>query len=91
MRLAVFSIVNLAVAAMFGLHAYASGFGAGRIALNVIIVMVVIQLAYVLWLVVVAGMQRSSDTRRIEPTKAAPGATPSPAPAPRRQPTTIAR
>lgn len=54
MRLVLFSLVNVSAALLFGLIAYFQGYGAGRIALHVIVVLVVLQLAYVVWLVVVS-------------------------------------
>ncbi|MEO0703299.1 MAG: hypothetical protein AAFY80_14260 [Pseudomonadota bacterium] len=62
MRLAVFFLVSVAAAAVFGWLAYAQGHGAGAIALRVVVVLGVLQLAYAAWLVAVSVMTRDSAT-----------------------------
>ncbi|MEO1153511.1 MAG: hypothetical protein AAFX59_06480 [Pseudomonadota bacterium] len=62
MRLAVFFLVSVAAAAAFGWLAYAQGHGAGAIALRVVVVLGVLQLAYAAWLVAVSVMTRDSAT-----------------------------
>ncbi|MBF9033146.1 hypothetical protein HKCCE2091_02760 [Rhodobacterales bacterium HKCCE2091] len=56
MRLALFILVNLAVAAGFGLLAYLDGHGAGAIILRIAIVLVAVQACYVAWMVVSAWL-----------------------------------
>ena len=54
MRLVLFSLVNVSAALLFGMIAYLQGYGLGKVVVQVIVVLVVLQLAYVVWLVVVS-------------------------------------
>jgi membrane protein DedA with SNARE-associated domain len=56
MRLAVFTVFNFLTALLFGTYAYSLGYSAGMIAVFVISVLVVLQFAYVTWLVVIAAL-----------------------------------
>ena len=71
MRLALFSVINVAGALLFGVQAYWQGFGAGRIAVHVVIALVVVQLAYVLWLVVIASLRNRKEAPQ-SPSNAEP-------------------
>ena len=58
MRLALFAFVNVVVAGFFGFQAYAQGKTFGQIAMSVVLVLVVLQLAYVVWLVALSVLKR---------------------------------
>lgn len=58
MRLVLFSLVNLVAAVVFGLMAYSQGHSAGWIALRVVTVLVVLQLAYAAWLLAMSVLLR---------------------------------
>ncbi|MEL6643467.1 MAG: hypothetical protein AAFQ79_05995 [Pseudomonadota bacterium] len=68
MRLAVFFLINVVAAAAFGWMAYAQGHGAGAIALRVIVVLGVLQLAYAAWLVTVSVMTRDQRADQADKT-----------------------
>lgn len=76
MRLALFALVNAILAGVFGYYAYAQGMTAGEIAFTVVLVLVVIQLAYVIWLVAISFLKREDDTAK---TKTAETFVPGPA------------
>ena len=67
MRLVLFSLVNVSAALLVGLIAFFQGYGPGRIALHVIVVLVVLQLAYVVWLVVVSLLSNKQTDATAEP------------------------
>ena len=57
MRLGLFILVNIVVAAAFGAYATSAGYGAGAIVLIVIGVLAAVQLTYVLWLVAISYLK----------------------------------
>lgn len=61
MRLALFAILNVAIAGFFGIYAFAQGKSLGEIAFTVLLVLVVIQLAYVVWLVAVSLLKPEEE------------------------------
>jgi hypothetical protein len=63
MRLALFSLINFLVAGGFGLRAYLGGQGLSQIVLTVVIVLVVLQLAYALWLVAISYMKPTPEVK----------------------------
>ena len=62
MRLALFALVNAVISGFFGTYAYLQGKPAGEIAFTIILVLVVVQLAYVVWLVTVSLLKRKEET-----------------------------
>ena len=61
MRLALFALVNAVVAGFFGFYFYVQGRTLGEAAVIVFLVLVVIQLAYVVWLVAISFLKREED------------------------------
>lgn len=64
MRLALFFLINVLAAVGFGYLAASQGYGAVGIALVVIGVLAVLQLAYVLWLVAISKLPEDETPAR---------------------------
>jgi hypothetical protein len=67
MHLALFFLINLAVAAGIGAMAYLQGFGGWGIALRVLGALVILQAVYALWVLAVSALSRRRDDAKAAP------------------------
>jgi hypothetical protein len=67
MHVAVFFLVNVAVALTVGAMSWFQGFGVGIIALRVIGTLIVLQAAYALWVIVITHLSPRETKRRAAP------------------------
>lgn len=66
MRLAVFALIVLVAVSALAVWGIVNGLGAGAIALRVLVALVVLQVAYFLWILVVSFLpRRREDNRRV--------------------------